>query len=305
LITFAAFAGANGLPASTGLAREIFVANPDGSGIRRLTHSGGSKSFPVWSPDGLQIAYAVEDDASLGATSTLGWLEVVSVATGESRRVAYFDASKLVDRFTLAWAPDSTRLAFSDSRGLHEVRLTDSQSSPETLATKAYWPSWSPDGSTLAYVRSDGLWVVGAGNNRRLILHDDTTYRPIWLADDRIAYAGRDGLVSISSDGTGQRVIAGGLADPLSWEFSPDRDLVAVVRPTGDLWIMGADGSNSRLLRPGVQGHRLVWSPDGSLIACEVARDIVFLSVTDGSVASRLSTDEDPDWWDWGLGWSP
>ncbi len=302
LITFAAFVGADGLPAGAGSDREIFVANPDGSGIRRLTHSAGSKSNPVWSPDGLQIAYALEDQSYVGAP---GWLEVASVATGQSRRVAHLDTTKLFDNFTLAWAPDSMRIAFSDPSGLHEVRLADSTLWPETLATHAYWPSWSPDGRILAYTRSDGLWVVGPDNNRRLIHHDDATYRPIWLTDDRIAYAGRDGLASISPDGTGRRRITGGVVDPLNWDFSPDRRWVAVVGQTGDLWIMRVDGSESRLLRSGFQGGRPIWSPDGTLIACEQGPQIVFVSAADGSVVDRLSSAGDAGWGNWGLGWSP
>ena len=39
--------------------RQLYVVNPDGSQIRRLTHSleNESDTAPVWSPDGSQIAF--------------------------------------------------------------------------------------------------------------------------------------------------------------------------------------------------------------------------------------------------------
>jgi Tol biopolymer transport system component len=45
-----------------GGAHEIFVANPDGSGLVRLTDTPGSNSLPRWSPDGKTIAFISSRD---------------------------------------------------------------------------------------------------------------------------------------------------------------------------------------------------------------------------------------------------
>src|SRR5437667_1614452 len=36
---------------------EIWAAKADGSGLRQLTNDGLKKSAPLWSPDGMKIAY--------------------------------------------------------------------------------------------------------------------------------------------------------------------------------------------------------------------------------------------------------
>lgn len=43
---------------------EIYVANADGSNIRRVTNNQVQDGIVVWSPDGKRIAYATEQDGN-------------------------------------------------------------------------------------------------------------------------------------------------------------------------------------------------------------------------------------------------
>lgn len=51
---------------------EIYLAKADGSGVRRLTHSGAR--LPQWSPDGRWISYAGSPDSAINApTRVMRW----------------------------------------------------------------------------------------------------------------------------------------------------------------------------------------------------------------------------------------
>ena len=62
----AAFPGNNGKIAFTktlGPNEEIFVMQPDGSGLVNLTQNPADDTDPTWSPDGQKIAFASYRDA--------------------------------------------------------------------------------------------------------------------------------------------------------------------------------------------------------------------------------------------------
>ena len=48
-----------------GADREIFVMNPDGSGITSISNSRGRDEDPAWSPDGMRIAFISDRDREL------------------------------------------------------------------------------------------------------------------------------------------------------------------------------------------------------------------------------------------------
>src|SRR5438874_1237485 len=45
---------------------EIYLCEPDGSGIRRITNDPGMDEWPSWSPDGKQIAFHSNREGSWG-----------------------------------------------------------------------------------------------------------------------------------------------------------------------------------------------------------------------------------------------
>jgi Tol biopolymer transport system component len=68
----------------------LYVANIDGTGIRRVTPAGADGYGAQWSPDGSMILYQQRDDT----TSKLGNLFLVDVATRRQTQLTNFDQSK-------------------------------------------------------------------------------------------------------------------------------------------------------------------------------------------------------------------
>src|SRR5262249_53459937 len=66
----------------------IFVMGRTGESVRRLTDAGYN---PAWSPDGATIVYAT-DEANVLGRRRISELWIVTVATGEKRRIFEGDA---------------------------------------------------------------------------------------------------------------------------------------------------------------------------------------------------------------------
>jgi Tol biopolymer transport system component len=257
-----------------GRSGSVYVANVDGTGVRRL----GKGSTPSWSPDGRRIAF---HRYVRGRNSEI----VVVDADGRNeRRLTRHPAEDLWP----VWSPDGKRLAFVSTRdGTWEVfvmnangsgvrQLTHRIASTELNVT----PAWSPDGRLIAFSstrtpENPEIWVVrpdGKGLRRLTrtkgdvhVLGDDGF--PSWSSDGRlIAFSSNrtgDGEVWLMRrDGSGQRRLAGlPRRDDWSAEFSPDSRWIAFhsLGAASELYVVRTDGSGLRRL--GIAGSDPAWRP--------------------------------------------
>ena len=89
----------------------VFVMNADGSSRRQVTHipeEEGGAQWPVWSPNGRQLAIQVNSRIQKGSAHI--W--IVDVATGDAHKLAAHTEAYLDE--TPSWFPDGKRIALPE-----------------------------------------------------------------------------------------------------------------------------------------------------------------------------------------------
>ncbi len=128
-------------------ANDLWVANIDGKGVRRLTSAQGSESNPVFSPEGKLIAFNGEYDGNVDVF-------VVPVEGGVPKRLTWHPGSDVVRDFT----PCGSSVLFISSRNSFTRALTQLFTVPveggfpeSLLIPNANRATFSPDGKRMAY----------------------------------------------------------------------------------------------------------------------------------------------------------
>jgi Tol biopolymer transport system component len=241
---------------------EIYVMNADGSDQRRLTDNGRNNEEPEWSPDGSRIAFASRpigdsvcqvhvmdadgtNQTQLTAEGTrcsptwspdgtkiasISDIEIFVMNADGSGPRQLVHAQGQVHYPTVAWSPDSTRLAFIDTLPESELWVVNVQSGAKTrLAEEAILdspPAWSPDGTKIVYgsqgsnTSSPGLYVMNADGSNPTRLNSDVDFkmRPAWMPPPTLP-------VVAHPDCTGgwTRLTAGGRARVSDQTATPNR----------------------------------------------------------------------------------
>ena len=221
---------------------DLWLANADGSGQRRLTETPKVDEWgPAWSPDGKLLAYTALVD---GARQ----IRLFRLPTGPSIRVAAASGED--------WSPaiaGNGALAFVSSRSGAaavyvasengaDVRPFDSVA-PATPPADVRDLAWSPDGKRLAYTvqNSDGTTAVDVDDGTTQAQLAAGAQHPVWSpGGQRIAFDdGHGALSSAAVDGSDVRSLGGGR--PLDWRVVPvGRPLFPnlVQRPPSGLVVM-------------------------------------------------------------------
>lgn len=152
---------------------DIFVMNPDGTDVTKLTDSHGVSADPAWSPDGSLMAF----DADRGEPSAEQGIYVMNADGTGLRRITTLPAGATADSAP-RFSPDGQQLVFTRYRGdgqaekaaLYVVRLDGMQLRRLTsFAIHAGDADWSPNGRKIMFEaypspKSYGdIFVVRAG----------------------------------------------------------------------------------------------------------------------------------------------
>jgi Tol biopolymer transport system component len=246
------------LPAQGG--SQVFAVNPDGTGLRQITHSKtmqpGSNGLS-WSPDGRSLLYTVTLPHALdrivrsradGSGARLISPPCTGTCLGDDNPVFSPDGKKIA--FERAFGPKNVNapptgiaIVTMNADGSDPTQLTP-QKTPTTGAFQQ--PQWSPDGTKIAFVAANASGNQGAievmnadGTNiRRLTPFQIDTTNPRW-----------------SPDGT--RILFSTYANPVQGE-------------SANLFTMRADGTDRVALTAyaggTLQARADAWSPDGTQI---------------------------------------
>ncbi|HEX5132477.1 MAG TPA: protein kinase [Candidatus Krumholzibacteria bacterium] len=216
------------------------------TGVRtRFTLGPEQAAFPVWSPDGREVAY------SDGAANV--W---VQSAVGSAARRQILDM-KDISMQLVAWSPDGSELLVNVQQTQigTDVWLVPARSKGDPRKLLA-----SPATEQAQGFSTDGRWVLFLSNQSgaielyaalyaapetRFQISDHGARGGNWMPDGRsVLYVGADGLVKrVSVDGSGERLmlgaaetVFGGRGIPGPVEVAPDgkRMLVSVPEGGGD-----------------------------------------------------------------------
>jgi TolB protein len=274
-------------------AGEVYLVNPDGTNLRRLTfNSDGTTSsaadgFATISPDGKRIVFV--SNRNRAASEPINTSDLFLMKTDGTEQTF------LTRGGSPTWSADGKQVAFHRSAsgtGLPILPFPDAATSdsdifvakvgdlvegeqPRNLTNNPAKvdddPDWSSDGTKIAFTSHDvnepnprnavsaEIYVanaVGSGELRQVTHNGEEERGPAWSPDDtRLAYACRRG-------------------------------------PIFEICVIDADGSNEVQLTSG-GGLTPTWSPDGSQIVfarpTEVSSNQLFVMNADGTGLTQIT----------------
>lgn len=250
----------------------LYVVNPDGSELTRITHheGDGSARVPQWSPDGTRIAFFSDSDGTFDIyVIKPDGTDLTQITRTEGDSGAWYPV----------WSPDGTRIAFHSNRdGTFDIFVVNPDGTGLTQITRtegdtgAMAPQWSPDGTRIVFS------------------------------------SGQDGKSAISianSDGSGLTQItdAEEFEFALTPQWSPDGTRIAFEAyradgETRDIHVVNPDGSDLNSVshnEQGVSAEFAQWSPDGTRVTFQSDRDgtfDVYVANADGSELTQITRTE-------------
>jgi len=242
---------------------EIYIMEPDGSNLTRLTENSVRDDEADLSPDAQFIAF----ERQLGSD----WMIMIMESDGDNER-------ELVPGRQPDWSPDGRSIAYETFTVPQQIAFVDVATENVRQLTNtrnnSRAPSWSPDGDEIVFMTEvDNSWQlaildVDSGRQRQITSGGLNKRFPVWSPDgDLIAY------------------------NTLDANGAPDH-----------IWVIEPSGENATRLTSEGQNGRPAWSPDGQYLLFNSNRSerwLIYRMERDGANQVPLTSigdDQRPDW---------
>ena len=255
---------------------QVFVIEADGT-ARQVTGRSGSlgATFPVWSPDGEQIAFT---GPKHGETTISGMVAVVNADGSDERQIAEGSFPR--------WSPDGTRIAFQEVDDVtgedHSSYLVDPESGIVTDLGILHGARWL--GNDRLTIGMNSYAADGLATESLYIL-DVATGETTFVDDWMHAFPSPDGTQIVLMEATNSFESTVWLADAYAQPirelgtggdvaWSQDGTMVAIShavdQDANPVWtVVDLEGN---VLYADIVGAYPAWSPDGTRMALEVYR---------------------------------
>jgi TolB protein len=259
------------------MAAEIYLMNPDGTDVRRLTDNDAGDGFAALAPDGKKIVFD-SNRLTVAKTGLLNVDDLFFMNTDGS------DQTLLTRGSSASWSPDCKNIVFHASASYYAsnglqtgkpikpdpgAATGDSDifvANVDDLLARAQRPTNLTN--TVGQIEDDPDWSVPstAAPHGRIVF----TAHP---ASDNPLQSNQAELYVMNSDGSGRARLTYNNEEERAPEWSPDGTRIVYNCRIGggnnvfQVCVMNADGSNvQQLTNDAVQNLSATWSPDGQQI---------------------------------------
>jgi WD40 repeat protein len=268
--------------------REIYAVDPSQVGsIAQVTFGQEPSCDPlaaacgfadvVPSPDGRHLAFQTEGLCDTALFVTSGYLDVAR-ADGRGQR----QITPIGCYATVAWAPDSRRLAYVPNPYAAAIYIVNADGSHNHLVGSGQQPAWSPDGRSLAFLSNDSLWVARNGHARVVALGVKAY---AWSPSGASLAIADPQLAIIRPDGSHRRRLSDDAPRELRW--SPDGRFIAYSGEESGLETIDVTRRTTRIV--GAHGGREAWSRRGHLLAFDGRDGLAVFDARSGATRQLTS----------------